>query len=82
LDTRFFSILQITGLLPAAGCTTAQPQAIPPGKISNAAQQAPRSPTGAELRDTIAGFDAYTKKSPAVVTGQNGTLRVAMGKPR
>ena len=53
---RSLALLLMFCLLLAAGCTTVQS-----GK--GTAQQAPRSPTEAELKTTIAHFDVYAEKA-------------------
>ena len=58
----FLALLFITCLLLAAGCTTTAPaKTSEPAKSPATAQQAPRSPTDAELKSIIGNFDAYAE---------------------
>jgi hypothetical protein len=59
----FLSLILITCLLLTAGCTTAPPKTSEPVKSPGTTQQAPRSPTDAELKAIIANFDAYAEKA-------------------
>lgn len=64
MNTRLYGLLSliiITCLLLSAGCTTSQTS--PSGNAPGTAQQDPRSPTDAELKERIAHFDTYAEKA-------------------
>lgn len=57
----FLLLVIITCLLLAAGCTT--PQIPLSEKTPDTAGQAPRSPTGTELKERVAHFDTYAENA-------------------